>query len=317
MTIFEEKIQELTTSTDENGNITAIPLTEEGVEMGLNAVSATVFPYRALKTQKQWMHCKKRKPKQLSIQRTIVAISRLNNSLPLFPNATDKDMFTPKELLELCEWLVPDAWRTKFDLDGYVPTDFDKERFIRECEAIERNEPKTVKKSSKETLNKKIPAHKKSQGVKHRSSSHKSETSKYFCTEHGNNHIHSTDKCFTLKNRKDKEKGPTGLTKKSFRKEINSLTKGGQLKKKILEMFAHVLKDERVKLAKQKAHKAKKAKKTVIADSSDSDSCDMSVDNIELELGATDQADRKTDETDEDQTYLDRIENLGSTTRDN
>jgi hypothetical protein len=37
---------------------------------------------------------------------------------------------------------IPEVWRTKFDLDGYVPTEFNKEWFMTECEAVEQNEPK-------------------------------------------------------------------------------------------------------------------------------------------------------------------------------
>ena len=74
----------------------------------------------------------------------MAAVGRLNNSLPLFPNGTDSDKFTPEDMMEILEWSIPEAWRTKFDLDGYVPTEFGKARFITECEAIERNELKTL-----------------------------------------------------------------------------------------------------------------------------------------------------------------------------
>ena len=116
-------------------------------------------------------------------------------------------------------------------MDGYIPTEYTKERFITECEAIERNEnPNT---SAKMPLSTKTPAHKKSQGVKYKSGNHTSDSSKFYCTEHGQNPTHSTDKCFTLKNRLNKDKGSASstLTKKSFRKEINTLAKGRPKKK--------------------------------------------------------------------------------------
>jgi hypothetical protein len=72
----------------------------------------------------------------------VAAVGRLNHSLPLFPNGKELDKFTTGELLEILEWSIPEAWRTKFDVDGYVPTEFTKSRFITECEAIERNVPK-------------------------------------------------------------------------------------------------------------------------------------------------------------------------------
>ena len=86
-----------------------------------------------------------RKSKELSLSKTVAAVGRLNNSLPLFPNGTDSDKFTPEDIMEILEWSIPEAWRTKFDFDGYVPTEFGKERFITECEAIEHNEPKKTK----------------------------------------------------------------------------------------------------------------------------------------------------------------------------
>ena len=118
LTGFEEKIQELTTSTEENDKIAAVALTVEMVELGLNAVAQTVFPHRALKLQKQWMRRCMKKPKDLTIRKTVTAIGRLNNSLPLFPDGSESDKFTPEEILEILEWAIPDAWRTKFDLDG-------------------------------------------------------------------------------------------------------------------------------------------------------------------------------------------------------
>jgi len=310
LTGFEEKIQELTTSTDENGDITNVALTVEMVELGLNAVAQTVFPHRALKLQKQWMRRRMKKPEDLTIRKTVTAIGRLNNSLPLFPDGSDLDKFTPEEILEILEWSIPDTWRTKFDLDGYIPTEFGKDRFITECEAIERNANQFVKTSAKEPLSGKTPAHKKSQSVKFKNGNSSDDSTKFYCTEHGQNSTHSSDKCFTLKNRLNKEKGTatSALTKKSFRKEINSLAKG-RPKKKILEMFASVLQEEAKKIAGKKSTKAK-AKKRRADDPSDSDSSDeMSVDNIEHSV-------RKTDETDEDQTYQDRIDNLGSITNE-
>jgi hypothetical protein len=64
-----------------------------------------------------------------------------------------------------------------------------------------------------------------------------------------------------LKNRAEKARGASspGLTKMSFRKEINILAKG-RPRKKILEMFAVVLQQEHKKLAAKTPKKAKKTK---------------------------------------------------------
>jgi hypothetical protein len=114
------------------------------------------------------------KPEELSIRKTVATVGRLfNNSLPLFPNGKESDKFTPWEILKILEWSIPEVWRTKSDLDGYVPTEFTKEWFMTECEAVEQNEPKTSHKSTRSTRNEKTVTHKKSHGVKHRSTTQK------------------------------------------------------------------------------------------------------------------------------------------------
>jgi hypothetical protein len=152
LTGFEERIQELTTSVDDTGETVTMEVTNKTVEDCLNAVAHVVFPFRALENQKQWMRRCMRKPKELSIRKYVAAVGRLNNSLPVFPIGKESDKFTPGEVLEIWEWSIPENWRTKFDLDGYVPTEFAKERFMTECEAIERNEPKIHHKTTNSTL---------------------------------------------------------------------------------------------------------------------------------------------------------------------
>jgi hypothetical protein len=76
------------------------------------------------------------------------AVGRINNSIPLFTTATVDDKFSNAEIVELLEWSIPQKWRTKFDLEGYVPTLFDKTRLLTACEALERNEPEPAEPSS-------------------------------------------------------------------------------------------------------------------------------------------------------------------------
>jgi hypothetical protein len=104
--------------------------------------------------------------------------------------------------------------------------------------------------------------HKKSHGVKHRSAKQKKDTTtKFYCTKHGQNPTHPMDKCYTLKNGADEAKGTSssGLIKKSFRKVINILAKGGP-RKKILETFAIVLQQEHKKLAANTSKKGRRTK---------------------------------------------------------
>jgi hypothetical protein len=200
------------------------------------------------------------KAQELSIRKYVTAVGRLNNSLPVFPNGKESDKITPQEILKILEWSIPDSWRTKFDLNGYVPTEFTKERFMMECEAIERKEPKIHHKANNSTVGGKTVTHKKSHGVKFRSATQERDTTaKFYCTEHGQNPTHPTDKCYTLKYRAEKARGASssGLTKKSFRKEINILAKK-RPGKKVLKMFAVVLQQEHNKLAAKTPKKGQK-----------------------------------------------------------
>jgi hypothetical protein len=134
-TAFEAALVEL--AVDEDNNI--IELTNEMVELALKEVGKGVFPLRALELQRLWMLRYMRKPKSLSVRKTANAITKMNNALPLFPDGDEDSKFSESELVGLIEWSLPPLWRTKFDLDNYIPTLYPKARLISECEAIERN----------------------------------------------------------------------------------------------------------------------------------------------------------------------------------
>ena len=55
LTGFEEQMQELTTLTNDDGEIEVLEATDNTVTGSLNAVAQMVFPFRALEIQKQWM----------------------------------------------------------------------------------------------------------------------------------------------------------------------------------------------------------------------------------------------------------------------
>jgi hypothetical protein len=69
------------------------------------------------------------------------AVGRINNYLPLFPNATIDTKFSNADIVEHLEWSIPQKWRTKFNLEGYVLTLFDKTRLVTVCEGLKCNEP--------------------------------------------------------------------------------------------------------------------------------------------------------------------------------
>ena len=185
------------------------------------------------------------------------------------------------------EWSLPTKWRAKFDLASYIPSLYDRARLIVECEAIKRSEkllmPATVNASKLAKAKTK-----KSNGTDATKGTHQTKNSdrnSFYCTEHGQNPTHKTSDCYTIKNRKkrtDEQNSTKGKDVKSFsnnkfHKEINVMSKG-KSKKKILDLYAAVIKQEQAKVKAQKAKKAKQAAES--SDSSDEDE-DMSVNIIE------------------------------------
>jgi hypothetical protein len=283
LTAFETALQ--TARTDAEGVEAAI--TQAHVDTSMAAVAATVFPHRALETQRLWMNRSMYKPKDLTTRMTSAAINRINNAIPHFPTATEASKFPEAELLALLEWSLPAKWRETFDLKGYIPTEHNRTRLIAECEAIERHvkaddTPKTTEK--KGNNNKK----KNGRFDKSKSSARTSETaahSNFYCTEHGKNESHNTNKCWTLENRK--KTGSQGhksnnrsFSKNSFRKELNLLSRKSS-KTQVLDLYESTIKQERKKIAKRQA-KRKASEPDSESDESDSD---VSVHNMEKANG--------------------------------
>ena len=115
-----------------------LALTIDMISTALKAVSHEVFPHRALVNQLNWMKRRMRKPATMSVRQFVASVTQMNGKLIHFPGATSDHLFDPKNLLELLEFSLPDAWRAKFDLAGYIPTDHDKTRLVLEGEQIER-----------------------------------------------------------------------------------------------------------------------------------------------------------------------------------
>ena len=182
-------------------------MTLEMVETGLEAVSASIFPHRALEVQKLWMRRHMKKPQHMAYRTLQAKVLQINSFLPSFPGGTINDCFSPVELLGILEYALPVHWRSKFDLDGYVPTEHDRARLLRECEALERNEPGD--------LAKKVPR-KKRKKEKNTPKNNTSQAAQKYCSEHGHGN-HSSSECWTLHPEKkpDKFKNSTKKDKKN------------------------------------------------------------------------------------------------------
>jgi hypothetical protein len=66
----------------------------------------------------------------------VTSMSRINNYILFFPNATVLSKYSEEGLLNILEFAVPPHWRKAFDLRDYLPTSDDKARIIEECERV-------------------------------------------------------------------------------------------------------------------------------------------------------------------------------------
>ena len=145
-------------------------------------------------------------------------ISKINNSLPLFPGGTAESKYSEQELVGLMEWSLPASWRAKFDLDSYIPTLDSKAKLISECEAIKRNEflnkERKASNNNNNNNNNNNKIHKKTKFAKFqvRGTFRERKRGNYFCRKCGPNATHATPDCWHLKranaNDNNKTDGP-------------------------------------------------------------------------------------------------------------
>jgi hypothetical protein len=187
---------------DPDPNVQAlVPLTVDHIGQAMDSVATAVFPHRALEIQKLWMNRGMRKPYNLSTCKTAAAITKINNSLPLFPLGNQDSKFSDQELVGLLEWSLPAHWRKKFDLDGYIPTLGTKAKLISECEAIERNKIAKDKERKDDNNNNNNKKNKFGKFVARAKKDDHSRNVYFFCENCGRNRTHDTAKCFFFRTR--------------------------------------------------------------------------------------------------------------------
>jgi hypothetical protein len=161
---------------------------------------------------------------------------------------------SPSWLGSFLEWSLPPAWREKFDLKGYIPSEHNRMRLVTKCKAIERHvkpddgNNKTTEKQTKPKKRGRGESNSTSRG--NRNGGNKKH--QLFCTEHRNNPTHPTSECWTLKNCKRDSSGSNksrninynrSFSNKSFRKELHILSKKSS-KKEVLDMYASAIQKE-------------------------------------------------------------------------
>jgi hypothetical protein len=262
-TAFESSIQE--SRVNVANMVEPLPLTVDMVDIALKAVTNDVFPHRALVNQINWMKRRMRKPATMSVRQFVASVTQMNGHLIYFPGATNADLFAPEKLLELLEFALPDTWRAKFDLAGYIPTNHDKTRLVMEGEQIERATALT-----------KTAANKPKQ--KGNASGKNSRFKK------NNSHKGSSDGPASASSPAAKHKPPakgvsTGgknFSGNKFRKELFAISKNKD-RVAVIDQYTAVLEAERKKAVRRAtALKTKKAKKEPDTSSSE-DSDDASI----------------------------------------
>jgi len=255
-TAFEVALQDARTE-QEQGELE--PLNLDHIRQALDAVATAVFPHRALEIQKLWINRGMKKPYDINTRTMASAITRINNCLPLFPTGTDEAKFSENKLVGLLEWSLPQAWRKKFDLDGYIPTLGTKGKLILECEAIERNESiKEQEQKEDSNNNKNIKKNKFGKLEKNGGKLTRKDNGRFFCSNCGRNGTHATPQCYFLKNKTQRSenknsdnennghKNARPFSRRTFRKEVNTLARRAG-KKKALGLYASALKREQAK----------------------------------------------------------------------
>jgi hypothetical protein len=223
-----------------------------------------------------------RKPYNLSTRKTAASLTRMNNFLPLFPNGTPESKFSEAELVEILEYAIPFEWKAMFNLKGYTPSEHNKDRFITECEAIERNQQQQSNNNnngSNKKNHEKSKFGKSGPGAKNRGQ----KNNAFFCKECGHNASHATVDCYKLKNKAKRAEQNAGVhnnsegkaqakpfSRTSFRKEVNLLARKAG-KNNALDLYAAANKREQAKVKKRTSKTAKKRVASEDKDSSDSD----------------------------------------------
>ena len=288
LTAFETALEDVRVNPDPEEEEPLL-LTIDLIEKALAQVAQSVFPHRALETQRLWMNRGMRKPSDLSARKTAAAISKINSCLPLFPGGNQDSKFSEPELIGLFEWSLPQAWRSKFDLDGYVPTQGTRAKLILECEAIERSELNRKEPTDNNNNNNNNKKDKKTKFGKNGGSPRKYEgrNNGFFCKNCGNNRTHVTADCYFLKNKNsrneagqaqngDAKKPGRPFSRRTFRKEVNALARKAA-KKNALGVYKATLKREQAKESK----KEKVVKKSSAEDDSSTSEDSISVNNLE------------------------------------
>jgi hypothetical protein len=229
LTSYEAAMEDNCTNTKDESLM--VPMKEQHIVGALLAVTNQIFPYCALKTQKQWMSKYPRKPYKMGAKQFVILMSRIKNYIPFFLNGTVLLKYSKEELLGILEFAVPPHGRKAFDLRDYLPTSDNKARFIEECEPVEWNKALPTREHDNSDDDRK--SNKKTKFAKSEKSATKSgqktdtESGPKYCT-HCKTDTHIMERCWKLKKKageKELSEKKALYSKWTFRKEVNAIAR--------------------------------------------------------------------------------------------
>jgi hypothetical protein len=230
LTSYETAMEDNCTNPEDESLM--VPMTEQHIDNALLAFTNQIFPYCALETQKQWMSKYARKLYKMGAKQFVTLMSRINNYITFFPNATVLSKYSEEELLNILEFAVPPHWRKALDLRDYLPTSDDKARFISECECVKQNKTPLAKErdgsDNDHTSNKKTKFAKSEKSVTKSGKKTNMESGPMYCT-HCKTDTHVTERCWKLRKiarEKELSEKISPYSKRTFRKEVNTAQGG-------------------------------------------------------------------------------------------
>jgi hypothetical protein len=144
----------------------------------------------------------RKKTLQMRAEQFVISMSRINNYILFFPNATVLSKHSKEELLGNLEFAVPPHWRKAFDLSDYLPTSDNKARFISECERVKWNEAPPARErdgsDDDRTSNKTTKFAKSEKSVTKSGKKINTESGPMYCT-HCKTDTHNTERCWNFK----------------------------------------------------------------------------------------------------------------------
>ena len=225
------------------------------------AVTAHVFPLKALQTQKRYMRRFLRKPRDMKAREFVSRVCEINELLTEFPEADDDSKLPRDELLDLMEFGMPGSWQKVMILLDFDPVNHSIAEFVGFCERLELTEPESNRIEKKVSFNHDKPIPKKRKTT----SGFKAGTNGKYCMLHGECG-HSTEECRMMKRHAD-------TLKSKYSKDIKNINRDKQVQamfKEVMTQYTEQANAKRKKKFRKRSEKELKAFEEMELDKSSS-----------------------------------------------